>query len=58
MNIIVPIGLFLFKWILTPVGGLFYGIWKGLGFIAMYLKSTKDGYCPAINWKEEDVNRN
>lgn len=58
LELIVPVGLFLFKWIVMPVGGFFYGIWKGLGFIAIYLKSTKDGYCPAINWKEEDVNRN
>ena len=57
LELMVPIGLFLFKWVIMPVGGFFYGIWKGLGFIVMYLKSTKDGYCPAINWKEEDDNR-
>ena len=57
LELMVPIGLFLFKWIIMPVGGFFYGIWKGLGFIVMYLKSTKDGYCPAINWKEENESK-
>lgn len=57
LEILAPTGLFIYKWILTPIGGFFYGIWKGLGFVITFLKSTKDGYCPAINWEEENVNK-
>lgn len=37
---------FIYKYIIKPIGKLF-------SFIGMYIKSTKDGYCPAINWEEE-----
>jgi len=54
IKVLAPIGLFLYKWVILPLAAVMFGIYKVFAFIGMYLKSTKDGYCPAIIWKDDE----
>lgn len=41
-------------WLGTPLSNFFKAIGSGFVFVWQYAKATKDNYCPAINWIDEE----
>lgn len=52
-EIIIPITMFIYNWILIPIGKGIGGVGYGLVWTWKFLMATKEGYCPAIIWKDE-----
>lgn len=57
-KIMLPICMFIYNWMLEPMGTFFVFIWEGLKFIGMFLKSAKDNNCPGIIWEDSKSNTN
>lgn len=49
-KIFIAIGSFLGRHLAT----FFKGVWKVLSFIGMFIKTTKEDYCPGINWVDDN----
>lgn len=53
INTLYPICEFLDKYMFIPIVLFFKAIGRGFVFVWDFLKATKDGYCPAIDWVED-----
>lgn len=45
-------------WIVLKICDFFIFIGGGFKFIGMFLKNTKDDYCPGIIWTDDNNNNN